>query len=80
MKIVHYAQSFDCEVCHEKFGREEHLLRHKSSTHEVSKFCCDDCGKNFNRKDSMQWHKMAVHKENEEFVCHLRDSIFNFKK
>ena len=79
VKIYHYEQYFEWKTCHEQFCREENILRHRKTTHEVSKFCCGDCGENFNRKDNLQRHTLAVHKESEEFRCNLCDSTFNLK-
>ena len=53
--------SFQCEMCDNKFKRAENLRRHFKSMHTENKLSCSECGKIFGRKDNLARHMKTKH-------------------
>lgn len=51
--------SFSCPICHNTYGRVEHLQRHLSSHSVVRPFYCQLCGKSYRRRDVLARHRLA---------------------
>ncbi|TQS38721.1 hypothetical protein Golomagni_00766 [Golovinomyces magnicellulatus] len=51
------SKTFLCELCPQRFRRQEHLKRHFRSLHtEDRPFECHECGKKFSRSDNLSQH------------------------
>ncbi|RKF80677.1 C2H2 finger domain transcription factor sebA [Golovinomyces cichoracearum] len=51
------SKTFLCELCPQRFRRQEHLKRHFRSLHtEDRPFECQECGKKFSRSDNLSQH------------------------
>lgn len=52
------SKQFECDVCHRRFRRQEHLKRHHRSLHTFDKpYKCEECGKSFSRSDNLSQHQ-----------------------
>ncbi|KAB8067344.1 hypothetical protein BDV29DRAFT_92665 [Aspergillus leporis] len=51
----------ECDVCHRRFTRSEHLIRHRRTHTKERPFACEDCGKSFPRHDVKNLHIRRFH-------------------
>ncbi|KAH8817305.1 hypothetical protein F5884DRAFT_247560 [Xylogone sp. PMI_703] len=51
---------FACPICHQAFGRVEHLQRHLNSHWTTTRpFVCTHCGKSYRRRDVLVRHRLT---------------------
>ena len=55
-----FVRPYACKICSKRFGRPDHLTRHKNEVHKKS-FTCDICTKRFGRLDRLKDHKEHAH-------------------
>ena len=74
------ARIYNCELCQRAFTREEHLTRHKLSTHNKLKpFTCGICSRPFSRRDLLLRHAKNLHQGSEVAVSRIRKSYKHSK-
>ncbi len=67
-------RNWQCDVCHNRFSRKDHLAKHVSAVHEkVRPFECNICGQKFSQKHHLKAHSVARHEEDKliakAFAC-----------
>ncbi|CAL8075382.1 unnamed protein product [Orchesella dallaii] len=67
---------FECEVCQEKFQRQNEHRRHMEWAHNPN-LMCEICQKMFETGEKLESHKNHWHSNKEERSCHLCGIICN---
>lgn len=67
-------RNWQCELCHNRFSRKDHLAKHVSAVHEkIRPFECVQCGQKFSQKHHLRAHMLARHEDDKNaakaFAC-----------
>ena len=67
-------RNWQCEICHNRFSRKDHLAKHVSAVHEkIRPFDCTVCGQKFSQKHHLRAHMLARHEDDKNaakaFAC-----------
>ena len=67
-------RNWQCEICHNRFSRKDHLAKHVSAVHEkIRPFECMQCGQKFSQKHHLRAHMLARHEDDKNaakaFAC-----------
>lgn len=69
-------RNWQCELCHNRFSRKDHLAKHVSAVHEkIRPFECMNCNQKFSQKHHLRAHMLARHEDDKAaakaFACQL---------
>ena len=70
---------FQCEVCHLKFLKKEHLRSHELTHSDTMKYVCDICGKRFRFVQGVRTHMQIMHTKKDILQCEVCDFSTNRK-